>query len=348
MMKKLLALLIAILLTPTPVFASDYDNYAVKLKEIGVFHGTNSGFELDREPKRVEAAIMFVRLLGAEQEALEKNYEHPFKDVPEWANAYIGYLYHEKLTNGTSATTFGSNDYMRANSYFTFILRALEYDDSAGDFIWNRSLEFAKNNQLISDSNYSELSSNTFYRDHVAKVSYLALQMPVKHEELTLAEHLVDLNAIDREKAITIGIIEDERFQPLTGLYEIINFGDINLSDGNTIYEFDDVNVRYGKNEGGEDRIYVSINRSSLPSPLNDFVYYNMLGVQYSGDETKTSAKNDILALVNKWPKYYNYDSLGEASNGRYGPDGTVDFMQIVRIYNQDKNLIGYCAIRLN
>lgn len=69
-----------------------YEYYANKLKEIGVFKGTDSGFELDREPTRIESAVMFVRLLGAELEAMEKKYEHPFTDVPEWATDHVGYL----------------------------------------------------------------------------------------------------------------------------------------------------------------------------------------------------------------------------------------------------------------
>ena len=46
--------------------ASDYDAVAEDLSEIGMFRGTANGFELDRAPTRSEAAIMLVRLYGAE------------------------------------------------------------------------------------------------------------------------------------------------------------------------------------------------------------------------------------------------------------------------------------------
>ena len=52
-----------------PAAASDYDAVAEDLSAIGVFRGTSDGFELDRAPTRSEAAIMLVRLYGAEEEA---------------------------------------------------------------------------------------------------------------------------------------------------------------------------------------------------------------------------------------------------------------------------------------
>ena len=49
--------------------ASDYDDAAQDLSAIGMFRGTANGFELDRAPTRSEAAIMLVRLYGAEDDA---------------------------------------------------------------------------------------------------------------------------------------------------------------------------------------------------------------------------------------------------------------------------------------
>ena len=82
--------------------------YAVKLNTLGLFKGTDIGFELEREPTRLEGAVMFVRLLGGEEEALTQEYSHPFTDVPQWASPYVGFLYKHKLTKGIAATQFGS------------------------------------------------------------------------------------------------------------------------------------------------------------------------------------------------------------------------------------------------
>lgn len=188
-------------------YNAKYEEYAVKLKELGVFKGTGSGFELDRKPTRLEAAVMFARLLGAEAQALEKKYTHPFTDVPGWASDIVGYLYNQKLTNGTSASTFGSNDTIGADAYFTFILRALGYNDAQGDFKWNKSLDFARDNALLQGSAVEELRSDTFLRDHLAKISFDALNMPVKGiSEQTLAEKLVDSGALDQAVVESIGL----------------------------------------------------------------------------------------------------------------------------------------------
>ncbi|GMQ57255.1 hypothetical protein AN1V17_16500 [Vallitalea sediminicola] len=205
--------LVTLLFNSTIVHATNlYEDYAEKLKEIGVFKGTDSGFELDREPNRIEAAIMFVRLIGAEQEAQNKKYTHPFIDVPEWADDYVGYLYHEKLTNGTSTTTYGSDAIISAHGYMTFILRALGYSDISGDFAWEQSLEFSKSQALLNEEDYNELVTNIFFRDQLAKISYFALLMPMNgyEDEVSLIEKLVDSGQIDENIAINIGLLKPD------------------------------------------------------------------------------------------------------------------------------------------
>lgn len=92
-MKRILTILAATLLLTAAMAgtasASSYDSVAEELSAIGVFRGTAGGFELDRAPTRSEAAIMLVRLYGAEDEA-KTAYEAgeismPFTDVSETA-----------------------------------------------------------------------------------------------------------------------------------------------------------------------------------------------------------------------------------------------------------------------
>lgn len=184
-----------------------YEDYAIRLSKIDVFRGTGDGFALERMPTRLEASVMFVRLLGGEKEALEKHYEHPFTDVPAWGNDYVGYLYHYGLTKGTGPNTFSPSDAINANSYFTFLLRALGYSDSNGDFVWNRSLEFGRQMSLLSEADYNELTKHTFYRDHLARVSYLGLKMRLKNGG-TLVQKLIDSSAVDRDIAREVGLID--------------------------------------------------------------------------------------------------------------------------------------------
>ena len=54
-----------------PASAASFQSAAEELSAIGMFRGTDKGFELDRAPTRSEAAIMLVRLYGAEEEAAD-------------------------------------------------------------------------------------------------------------------------------------------------------------------------------------------------------------------------------------------------------------------------------------
>lgn len=185
-----------------------FENEANQLKAINVFKGSEKGLELNREPTRLEGGIMFVKLLGAESEALENNYDHPFTDVPDWGSPFVGYLYRMGYTSGVSETEFGSNDLMQAKSYVTFLLRALDYDDQSGDFSWNNAVEKALTIQMISDEVKSLLDSEVFLRDHLAKLSLDALKTPVKGKNETLARVLVNQGVIAENVASDLGLLD--------------------------------------------------------------------------------------------------------------------------------------------
>lgn len=218
-MKKAVAMVLVLLISMISigVYAEEEGKYitqAEALKAVGVFKGTGSGFELTRAPSRVEGGVMFVRLLGGEPEAMANHYEHPFNDVPGWANDYVGYLWHHKLTTGVSENMFGSDDPMLAKSYATFLLRALGYDDSAGDFSWGQALSKANEIGLIDSMVLTDLNSSTFLRDHVAKLSYDVLMQSLKSGQQSLAEKLVADGALDKTTAVTIGVITEETQTP--------------------------------------------------------------------------------------------------------------------------------------
>ena len=112
------------------------------LYEKGLFLGTDLGYELDRAPTRAEAAVLFVRVLGREDEALAGDGTSPFTDVPAWAAKHIALLYREGLTVGQSETLFGSDSTTSARDYATFLLRAMGYTDGV-DFQWETAMDTA-------------------------------------------------------------------------------------------------------------------------------------------------------------------------------------------------------------
>jgi len=192
MRKTSIFLVLVLLLSMFPVVVSavtDYTPQAEALRELGLFLGTNSGFELDRAATRTEAAVMTVRLLGKETEAQKENFPHPFTDVPAWANFYIGYLYHYKITLGISETQFGSSRTATSAQYATFVLRSLGYDDSAGDFAWDKSLEKMVSLGIITSAQAQTFASKPL-RGHIAAISHLSLFANLKDTGTTLLEKL--------------------------------------------------------------------------------------------------------------------------------------------------------------
>lgn len=180
--------------------AASYDNCADQLKDLGLFQGTEDGFELDRAPTRGEAATMLVRLLGKEAEAKELTYEAPFTDLDDWQKPYVQYLYDNKLTNGATETTFEPEEACSAQMYTTFLLRALGYSDAAeGDFTYDAAVDFGESIGLV---DYANCNESAFLRDHVAAMSLTALNTDVKGEtETNLLEKLVADGAVDEAKA---------------------------------------------------------------------------------------------------------------------------------------------------
>ena len=180
--------------------AANFDHCADQLKDLGLFQGTEQGYELDRAPTRAEAATMLVRLLGKEGEAKTLDYTAPFTDLADWEKPYVQYLYDNGLTTGATATMFEPEEGCSAQMYTTFLLRALGYSDAeAGDFTYAQAVSFGESIGLV---DYANCNQDNFLRDHVAAMSLTALDTPVKGDESTvLLEKLVADGAVDANQA---------------------------------------------------------------------------------------------------------------------------------------------------
>lgn len=179
------------------------------LYALGLFKGTGTDvfgkpkFDLLVKPSRQVAITMLVRLLGKEAEASSKTWEHPFTDVEKWAEPYVGYAYANGLTKGVSSDKFGANDLVTTYQYLTFALRALGYDDGAGDFKWDDPLPLSRSIELTAED-YPN-NKPDFYRGDIAIISHLALQRDMKNGP-ALMEYLVDAGAVDMEDVEAIGL----------------------------------------------------------------------------------------------------------------------------------------------
>ena len=188
-------------------FAANYTNCADSLHEMGLFQGTQNGYDLDRTPTRAEAAVMLVRLLGKEAEAKALTYTAPFTDLKGWEKPYVQYLYSNGLANGTNRTTFNPTGKCTAQMYAVFLLRALGYSDTA-DFSYANAIETARE-QGIYDTGI--INTQNFLRDDAAAASYTVLSASPKNSEGTLLDQLVSENAITEADA--------KRYQSLFSSY---------------------------------------------------------------------------------------------------------------------------------
>lgn len=111
-------------------YPGDTEAQAQMLCDLGLFRGTEKGFELEKPMTRAEAAAMLTRLLGAEQKVLAGEWVHPFTDVPQWADKYVGWLYQSGLVKGIAATTYGAEENITCRQYCTLLARAASDDAS--------------------------------------------------------------------------------------------------------------------------------------------------------------------------------------------------------------------------
>lgn len=183
--------------------------YADKLKQLGLFAGTNNGYELDRAPTRLEGLVILIRLLGKEKEAQSMSGDPvPFADVPKWGAGFVSYAYKNKLAQGIDSTRFGSNNAMTAVQYATFILRALGYQDSQGDFAYKEALNKAASVGVIDAALRDQLGQTKFLRGHAVRISYQALKQPLKDQTTTLAQKLINDGVITKASATQAGLFD--------------------------------------------------------------------------------------------------------------------------------------------
>lgn len=187
--------------------SSESTAHAAALNNLGLFKGTSAGYELDSTPTRVQGVVMLIRLLGEEDEALSFSGTHAYTDVPPWADKYIGYAAEKGYSKGTSGTTFSPDNALDAKSYVTFVLRALGYSDSSGDFSWATALTDSVKFGLMTNESAEALSGKTINRGDMVDISYSALTMPLRGKTTTLAQKLISAGVFTTDKGTANGVL---------------------------------------------------------------------------------------------------------------------------------------------
>lgn len=214
-MKKVLSLVLCIMLIST-VFsgfaeAKSYTEAQI-CEELGMLEGEGYGVTeqyLLKRTTRLQAAIMYLRLLGLEDEALEYEEGITFDDANtvywEGGRRILSYLKNNPDLGwvGMSDGTFAPNQYLTAQEYYKVMLEALGYNEDE-DFTWNQVFEFAGLMGLGIAKNVEEFTNND-----VAIVTVEVLQVEDIHGEV-LIEKLVGQGIVEYEDALEVGLVKSD------------------------------------------------------------------------------------------------------------------------------------------
>jgi len=176
--------------------SADYNAMAAALKTMHLFKGTftgyGSGYDLEVSPTRLQALIMFIRVLGEEDQALAYTGTNPFRDIAAGSEAarYVGYAYAKGYTAGYTATSFKPSQAVNAYQYTEFVLRALGYSSNSNTNL-SGTLEKARTSGVLTAGEVSALKSGTFLRAQLVYISFYALDAVVSGSGNTLRNTLI-------------------------------------------------------------------------------------------------------------------------------------------------------------
>lgn len=222
MNKKILALLLAFAMmfsTITVAFADTaIGAEAEALKIMGVLQGENSlGVTpeyLAKETTRMQAAIMYLRLKGLEEEAMAFTGTDNFADADtmKWAEgkAIMGYLKANPQLGwvGADFGKFEPFTTITVQQYYKVMLEALGYKQNTaevvGDFAWTEVMEFAASKGLVKVADVEKFTNND-----LAIATIEGLKTNVKDGGMTLVVALVEAEMINKDAAVEAGLYEE-------------------------------------------------------------------------------------------------------------------------------------------
>ncbi len=202
--KIISVILASILVLSSSAFAVQNTDYADELYDLGLFKGTELGYELDKTFTREEAATMLVRLLGEEENAARGNYAEYFSDVEKdrWSFTYVMYCYENDITKGTSADTFSPEKEISAEEFAALLLRLMGYTDTEPE----TALEECIYLNLVNSEIVRELKDDkAFLRDDMVYMVYRSL-MTETAGGIILAQVLQEKSVISAKEAAAFDV----------------------------------------------------------------------------------------------------------------------------------------------
>lgn len=210
MKKRVLAFLCALLLLTGAVpFAAAQEGETLRaadaLHTLGLINGTGtSGYALESPATRAQAAVLLVRLAGAQQDAAADNWFSGYRDVPAWASRAVHYAVHQGWIDSPASAglDFHPDTAITADEWFTFLLRMLGYDDAAGDFSPDSAALFAQHIGLT-----PQVSTGSLSRGQLFVLLESALSFSYKDGSATVISRLIDRGIVSRAAANALGFL---------------------------------------------------------------------------------------------------------------------------------------------
>ena len=185
--------------------AVDYNAMAAALKMLhlfkGSFTGYGEGFDLEAAPTRLQALIMFIRVLGEEEQAMAWTGTTPFTDISRGSDAekYVGYAYDMGYTNGYTATTFKPGNPVNVHQYTEFVLRAMGYSSVSNTNLADTLIR-AEEAGVLTAGETAFMQGQKFLRADLVYISYYALDSELPDSKDTLADLLMDKDVFTRRE----------------------------------------------------------------------------------------------------------------------------------------------------
>ena len=236
-LKKLLAVIVTVCVLATmtvPAFAAASD--AEICEALDILRGDGAGVTdtyLAKGTERYQAAILYLRLIGKEDEAIAFTGEENFDDadlIYAGGQRILAYL---KANPDLGWTGVGGNKFEPTNPasaqmIYKVLLEALGYKQDE-DFTWAETLDFAESVGLSAIADVAELTNAD-----VATALVEGLKAKVKDSDATLAEKLVADGIIDEEAAAELGLVE---LAPAT--LEVVSVTAINAKQVSVVFNKD-------------------------------------------------------------------------------------------------------------
>lgn len=213
-LKKLLAVIVSVCVLATfalPAFAAETTKTDAEICELlGVLKGdTSEGVSdayLAKGTSRMQAALLYLRLIGKEDEALAYESEDNFADADQtWESArpVLAYLKaHPELGwEGIGGDKFNPKGAASAQMIYKVCLEALGYKQGT-DFEWADVFTFAAGKGLTKIADVTELTN-----ENMATALVEVLQLKTKDGDKTLIEKLVADGVVTEAAAIDAGLI---------------------------------------------------------------------------------------------------------------------------------------------